>query len=771
MVEHEFEALDFPVVLEQFASFAASSKTAQKIREATILEDVYLMRHDLSLAAEAFVYLQKGGMLSLGGLRDITKHVLTAQKKITLLPSELLDISFFLSACQATSQAFDAQQSPLLHEIASTLTPCKSLSQQIDASIDLSGQVRMDATAKLRHLNNALIQARADLANGARRFIRTHESSLVDTVTVSSGSRVCVLVKATDKYKFGGMVHGMSQSQAACYLEPDALVELNNRVADTLMEIENEKKRICQELTSIVSKNGQALLSNDESMEIIDMAIAKGHWMNVHDGCIPTLHTKNHQLRIEHAVHPLLDPKKAIANRYSMSNQTKCLMITGSNMGGKTVTLKTIGLFLLLAHCGYPVSAHEALLPLYSQFYFDIGDEQSIENNLSTFSAHATKLAHIVTHCDANTFVLLDEIGSGTDPQEGASLAQAVLETLMDKGATILTSTHYSQVKTFGSTHPHIQVGSVEFDPETLKPTYRYLEGVSGSSCAFPIARQLGMPQEVLQRSNEIKEENESETTRQLEVLEQRQAQLQKQKDRFDALIANAHDLQRQAKHDQEKWQEMKERLDREYAKELDDMLYEKKEEARQIIKVLRDQTNSQNHEQIEQLGKLDALNQPIEQGKQEQPNKVEITFKEGDYVRIPSLNNHGEIQSIRRGKANVLVNGRKVVVSVDQLLPMEKPKPPKRIRKQHIDRQFKAFPMELNLIGMRVEEGMNALDHYLDQAVYHRVKNVRIIHGMGTGALRNAVWANLRKHPQVKQITSAGPGEGGLGATLVELK
>lgn len=771
MVEHEFEALDFPVVLEQFASFAASSKTAQKIREATILEDVYLMRHDLSLAAEAFVYLQKGGMLSLGGLRDITKHVLTAQKKITLLPSELLDISFFLSACQATSQAFDAQQSPLLHEIASTLTPCKSLSQQIDASIDLSGQVRMDATAKLRHLNNALIQARADLANGARRFIRTHESSLVDTVTVSSGSRVCVLVKATDKYKFGGMVHGMSQSQAACYLEPDALVELNNRVADTLMEIENEKKRICQELTSIVSKNGQALLSNDESMEIIDMAIAKGHWMNVHDGCIPTLHTKNHQLRIEHVVHPLLDPKKAIANRYSMSNQTKCLMITGSNMGGKTVTLKTIGLFLLLAHCGYPVSAHEALLPLYSQFYFDIGDEQSIENNLSTFSAHATKLAHIVTHCDANTFVLLDEIGSGTDPQEGASLAQAVLETLMDKGATILTSTHYSQVKTFGSTHPHIQVGSVEFDPETLKPTYRYLEGVSGSSCAFPIARQLGMPQEVLQRANEIKEENESETTRQLEVLEQRQAQLQKQKDRFDALIANAHDLQRQAKHDQEKWQEMKERLDREYAKELDDMLYEKKEEARQIIKVLRDQTNSQNHEQIEQLGKLDALNQPIEQGKQEQPNKVEITFKEGDYVRIPSLNNHGEIQSIRRGKANVLVNGRRVVVSADQLLPMEKPKPPKRIRKQHIDRQFKAFPMELNLIGMRVEEGMNALDHYLDQAVYHRVKNVRIIHGMGTGALRNAVWANLRKHPQVKQITSAGPGEGGLGATLVELK
>lgn len=768
MVEHEFEALDFPTVLEQFASFAASSKTADHIRNTTILEDVYLMRHDLSLAKEAYTYLQKGGTLSLGGLRDITHQVQTAEKKMTLLPSELLDISFFLAACQACSQAFDAEETPLLHEIASTLTPLKPLQQKIDASIDLSGQVRNDATSKLRNLNNALIQARADLTNGARRFIRSHESSLVDTVTVSSGSRVCVLVKAADKYKFGGMVHGMSQSQAACYLEPDVLVELNNRVADTLMEIENEKKRICLELTMMVSKNATALLSNDESMEIIDLAMAKGHWIIVHDGCIPTLHTQNHQLRLEHAVHPLLDRKTAVANRYSMNEKTRCLMITGSNMGGKTVTLKTIGLFLLLSHCGFPVSAHDALLPVFSQFYFDIGDEQSIENNLSTFSAHATKLAKIVKAGDENTFVLLDEIGSGTDPQEGAALAQAVLETLMEKGVTILTSTHYSQVKTFGSTNPYIQVGSVEFDPETLKPTYRYLEGVSGSSCAFPIARQLGMPDEVLERANAIKEENESETARQLEVLETRQAELQKQKDRFDGLIANAHDLQRKAEHDHEKWQEMKERLDREYAHELEDMLYEKKEEARKIIKVLREQTNSQNHEQIEQLGKLDALNEEI---KEEKTDTEKVNFKEGDYVRIPSLNNHGEIQSIRRNKANVLVNGRRVVVSLDQLLPMNKPQPPKRVRKQHIDRQFKAFPMELNLIGMRVEEGMAALDHYLDQAVYHRVKNVRIIHGMGTGALRNAVWSNLRKHPQVKQITSAGPGEGGLGATLVELK
>lgn len=772
MLSEQYEAIDFAAVLDQFASRAYSAKTADKIRNAHPQTNLLAIRTDLDRAQEAAAYLQAGGGLSLGGFSDVTKLVQAAAKGISLLPSELLEISFFLSACQAAVNAFDPEANPLLHEVASTLSPLKPLARRIDECIDLSGQVRMDATPALRNLDRKLSGAKADLANAARRFIKSHGDSLVDSVSVSSGGRVCVLMKATDKYKYGGMVHGLSQSGAACYVEPDVLVAANNEVSSLEMEIENEKKKICAELSAQVRANATALLANDETLEILDLALAKGSWMLAHDGCIPLLHTGSHTLRLEHAVHPLLDSKTAVPNSYHLTDDKTCMMITGSNMGGKTVTLKTIGLFLLLAHSGFPVSAHQAMLPVYSQFFFDIGDGQSIEQNLSTFSGHAKKLGEIVRHADQDSFVLLDEIGSGTDPQEGAALAQAVLETLIQAGSTVLTSTHYSEVKAFGATNPKVQVGSVEFDPETLKPTYRYLEGVSGASCAFPIARQLGLPQSVLARAETIKEENASESAKQLEILEQKQAALQKQKDRFDTLVANAHDLQRKAEHDRQKWSEMKARLDDDYQRQLDDLLFEKKEEARKIIRDLKKQTHSMSHEQIEQMGKLDALNDssPKKKGKpavDEKPHE----FKAGDYVRILTLNNHGEVQSVRKGKATVLVNGRRVNVSVDQLSLMNKPKVEKAPAAARQERSFKAFPMELNIIGMRVEEGINALDHYIDQAVYHNVKNVRIIHGMGTGALRNAVWQDLRKHPNVKGIASGGPNEGGLGATLVELK
>ncbi len=764
----EYEAVDFSSVLDQFAQYAYSPRTVERIRQATPLPNILEMRHDLSLASEAFAFLQKGKEVSLGGFSDLLALIEAAKKGITLRPQELLEVSFFLAACQSVAKAFSEEEEPLLFEIAQTIDPLKPLAQKIDGAIDLSGQVRMDATAKLRSLDSGLIQAKADLSAAAKRFIKANANSLVDTVSVSVGSRLCVLMKATDKYKYGGMIHGLSQSGAASYVEPNALVPLNNKVAEIQLEIEEEKKRICQELSSLVRKHARALESNEESVETIDLAIAKGRWMQSHDGTIPTLHTSNHAIRLEHAIHPLLDAQKAVANTYNIAADKACLMITGSNMGGKTVTLKTIGLFLLLAHSGFPVSAHSAMLPLYSQFFFDIGDEQSIEQNLSTFSAHAQKLGRITHLADQDTFVLLDEIGNGTDPLEGASLAQAVLEDLIQKGATVLTSTHYNQVKAFGKTNPSVLVGSVEFDLETLKPTYRFLEGVSGASCAFHIARQFGLSQDIMARAAQIKEDSESENARQLEALEHQQAQVQKQKDRFDQLIANAHELQRQAEHDKTKWAQQKQRLDTEYAHQLEDMLYEKKEEAKQIIRDLKKSTQKASHEQISQMAKLDELYEPTQEG-QDQP---EQTFKAGDYVRIATLNNHGEIQSIRKEKAVVLVNGRRVTVSIDQLTPMNKPKEPKSIRRSNRpERSFKAFPMELNLIGMHVEEGIEALDHYLDQAVYHRIKNVRIIHGMGTGALRNAVWEDLRKHPQVKGITSGGPGDGGLGATLVELK
>ena len=768
-----WNAVDFPAVLEQFAAHCASAKTARHLRESKLLKSASVMRRRLDLCKEAGEFLQSGREISLGGLGDIVPYVKTAKKGLTLTGSELLAILMFSSASAAAADAFDPEREPLLYDMASTLSDLRRLAQSIDEAIDLSGQVKPDASARLQNLANRLLGAKADLSAAAKRFIHSHSDSLVDTMSVYSGSRVCVLVKTGDKYKFGGIVHGTTQSGAGSYVEPDALVPLNNEIANLEIEIEEEKKRICLELSRSVKANAKALLSNDETLETIDLAMAKARWMHQHDGCVPVLQSLTHAIAIDHAVHPLLDPVTAVANSYNLSSEQDCLMITGSNMGGKTVTLKTIGLFQLLAQCGFPVSAHRAILPMYEQFYFDVGDEQSIENNLSTFSSHISKIAKIINKADDKTFVLLDEIGSGTDPQEGASLAQAVIESLIDRHSTILTSTHYNQVKAFGKTHPRVLTGSVEFDPVELKPTYRFLPGVSGASCAFHIANQFGLSGAVLARARELKAANESEAAKQLEILEKQQAKVQKQKDKFDALIKDAHRLQKEADEDQKKWSKMKKRLDDDYARKLDDMLFEKTEEAKAILRDLKKSSGQANHEQIEKMGELNALGIAQGQNSQTQEEKPQTKpIEAGDYVHVISLNNHGEVVSVRKKKAVVLVNGRKITVSTDQLEPMKKPKAAPVIRrKASADVSFKPFPLELNIIGMRVEEGIRELDHYIDQAVYHNIKNVRIIHGMGTGALRNAVWKDLKSHPQVKRITSGGPSDGGLGATLVELK
>ncbi len=763
------DSLDFEAVLDQFASYAFSGKTAQKIRQTEVCGQLIEAREPLEQTEEMARFIQNGHDLSLGGLSDIQPLLKAAAKNITLLPGELLQISLFLSAVSSAAKAFDEQDYPQLYGIASTLSLLDGLAHAIDEAIDLSGQIRPDASAKLESLDRALIAAKADLGAATRRFIKANSSSLVDTVSVSVGSRTCVLVKATDKYKFGGMVHGLSQSGAACYLEPGVLVAANNKVAELGMEIEEEKKRICQELTRRVKKDALALESNEESLELIDLAWAKAKWMLAHDGSVPTLMPGSHELTLKHAVHPLLDPATAVANDYRLKKGEAVMMVTGSNTGGKTVTLKTIGLCVLLGHCAFPVPAHEARFGWFERFFFDIGDRQSIESSLSTFSSHVERIASLLDQADESTFALLDEIGSGTDPKEGAALAQAVLEELIRRGSVVLTSTHYEQVKTFGKTHPSIQVGSVEFDLHTLTPTYRFLPGVSGSSYAFDIAARYGLSGSVIERARALEEENASASAKQLAILEKQQAQVQKQKDRFDALIADAHRLQKEAEAKEKKWSEKKKSLDLDYERQLEDMLYEKREEAKAILRDLRKSGGQAGHKQIEQMGRLSSLSsgQAIEEEPEEKRE-----WKAGDYVRIASLNNHGEILSVRKNKAMVLVNGRKVNVSIDQLSLLNKPKQPEKPKRTSSKPvSFAPFPMELNLIGLHVDEALDELSHYIDQAVYHNVKNVRIIHGMGTGALRNAVWSDLKKHPQVKHLSAGGPSDGGLGATLVELK
>ncbi len=760
------QSIDFDTVLKQIASFASFSCSKDQILSALPRTQLNEIQPLLDTTDEAIQFEQSGALLNFSGCSDITMPVLKAKKQITLSGQELSAVANFLAACARAHRAFEPEYTHL-YELSNSMDPCDRLMKQIYHQIDMTGSIKDDATPLLKHKTKELIDARLTLQAKGRQFLKKHKNQLMENMTTTIQGRLSVLVKASDKNVFGGLIHGQSQSGMAYYVEPNEFVSENNRIQVIENDIEAERKRICKELTLSVSKVADTLLSNLETMTIIDVALTKARWAIHNDGCVPVLHRKDHSFYLEAARHPLIDAKKVVANTYSCKNYQYCLMISGPNMGGKTVTLKTIGLFVALSHAGFPILCQHAHLPFYTSIWFDIGDNQSITNNLSTFSSHISKVSEICRNADENTFVLLDELGNGTDPLEGASLAIAILDYLIQKRSTIITSTHYNQVKSYGKTNRHVLVSSVEFDAKSLKPTYRYVPGVSGASYAFSIAKEYHLDDSILAHANQLKDENTRDVDAQLERLEKLQMQVRKDKERFETLIADAHRIQKEASKEKEEITIQKQYLDETYQEDLNTMLEEKKDEAQTILRELRKRPNQKLHHKIEKMHELNTLSE----GMKEEDSNEKSTLKVGDYVQMNGLNSHGEIIDIRRNEATVNVNGMKTKIKLNRLTKITKPNTNKVKIKQRVHRTVQRFPLELNLIGMHVDEALSALDQYIDQAVLNRTKQVRIVHGMGTGALRNAVLKDLEKHPSVKETMSAGPNEGGLGATIVVLR
>ena len=767
---HELnQAIDFDKVLEKIASYASFSNSKNEILNAIPYFDRLAIQRDLDYVSEGLMLLQKGESFSFAGCSDVSFHVKQATKQMTLSPVELQEIAAFLVSVKNSKEQFLHTETKLLKDLADSMDPCFDLIRKIQSQIDMNGTIKIDATDLYKRLHKQLVDTRLTLNDKARAFVKRNSSYLMETMTTTINGRLSVLVKNQDKNKFGGMMHGSSQSGQASYIEPAEFVSLNNQISQIEADIEEEKHRICRELSKSVSKKEVAILSNLETMTVLDVAITKAKWAYDYDGCVPILRLSQRNLRLENARHPLIDKEKCVPNTYVLKQEEKCLMISGPNMGGKTVTLKTIGLFVALSHAGFPVLCHHAQIPYFESLWFDIGDNQSIENNLSTFSSHISKISMICDRSNKLSFVLLDEIGNGTDPLEGSSLAIAILEHLIEKECMVITSTHYSQVKSFGKAHDHVLVSSVEFDSKTLKPTYKYVPGVSGASYAFLIAKQYHLNENVLSRADYYKSENEEDIERQLEKLEKLQNDVLRDKQRFSKMIEEAHKIQKDAQSEKRKWENKNKDLQETYDEKLREMLEEKEKEANEIIQTLKAQKSGKMHEQSEALHQIHILQSETE--KEEVVEVEDKTLTVGDYVQLEGLQTHGEIVGIRKNEATVLVNGMKMKVKLNRLKRIHKPKINNVPKKVHHDRNFKRFPLELNLIGMRVDEGLDALDHYLDQAVYHKVNQVRIIHGMGTGALRNAVWKYLDKHPMVTSKMSGGPSEGGLGATIVLLK
>ncbi len=770
---NDYSVLSFQEVKEEIARYCHFS-LGRELLSALQPSDRYLwIQRESACVQEAMELTIRYGRLSLPALYNIHASLEDARRDKALRPIELNRIAAqgrAVHVVQAYRKASEVE-TPCLNDLCHSLQDITSLVKEIERCINAHDEILDQASTKLAGLRRSIRMCEADISKEVQRFMAANSSKLMDTISTTRSGRVCVLIKDSEKNSVQGFVHGVSASGQAAYVEPAGLLALNNKLASLNDQLQEEMERILWELSQRVKEHYFALEANQESFALLDSYFARAQYAQERDGCIAAIKEHGARIYLKEARHPLIDPKRAVANTYEMNAPYRTLLITGSNTGGKTVTLKTIGLAACLAQSALPILAQEAQLPLFSHIFADIGDEQSIQESLSTFSAHVSKLAYIIEHASAHALILLDELGSGTDPKEGESLAIAVLEELHEARSFVLATTHYSALKTYAKQQNDVLIATVEFDVEAMKPTYRYLAGISGSSNAFAIARRYHMKERVLTRAEQIKRSQQTKQDQLMDRLEMELAHQQVQRQQMEQTQAEIETLReslikQQAQYDKVKEKELAQ-LKAQYEERMDAILHA----GEAIVAELKALDREVKPHVVEALAyQLHHVNDDVVE---EVPRHTAQPLHIGDRVTLAGLHAHGEIIELNKDKAVVLVNGVRMNIKQKDLTliaPMDKVKKSKE-RGYGVQRTTTHFSMELNVIGMQVQEALPIIDKYLDNAILAKLTTVRIIHGNGTGALRKGVHQFLKRHPKVVEFRLGGQGEGGTGATVVALK
>lgn len=770
MMGEHFHSIEFDTVKEQIAKHCSFALGADQLMDTRPVFDRLWIQRELRRCREAIAVLREQLSFPNEDIVDVTPWLTHCQKGITLRPQELHGISSFLLTCERVKRFLNEVPAAMeeLHDLCSALQTHPGLRRSIDNCISAQGEVYDHASERLASLRKESAQMSGRISEEARRFIASHASILMDTITAIRNERICVLVKVSEKNSVRGIIHGESASGQAVYLEPGSLVALNNRLQSIRGEEEQEIERILRDLSDQVRQKGNELFGELDTMTLLDVLFAKAKWCIRHDGCVAELNTRDYHLLLQQARHPLIDEQRVVANTYTLAQEKNCLLISGSNTGGKTVTLKTIALFVTMTHAGFPILCERAQVPFFRAIYLDVGDQQSIQESLSTFSSHLSRLSTICEQADEDSFVVLDELGSGTDPNEGECLAIAILEALLKQQARVIASTHFAKVKAFANSRSDILLSCVAFDMETMQPTYRYLEGVSGQSNAFAIARRYHLRADIVERAQVLKEQGQGDAQRLMERLEEQATALQQEKETLHERLDEVQMLRRQLQEEKQTLKKQQESALQQAMEEARARYEEQLAQADAIIRELR-QMNEQ-HKPHEVSQKLHELRQLQPQQKEETSPETKEDIQKGDYVQLKSLGYHGEVLSVNKNKASVLANGMKLNVSLSDLEKICRPKQEKS-EKSYKKTIRSSFPLECNVIGMHVDEALAVVDKYLDNAILNRAGSVRIVHGMGTGALRKAIHSYLKKHTKVESFRMGGQGEGGLGATIVELK
>lgn len=796
------QILELPKILERvskFASFSAGASLALSLTPSTDLDEVRRRQQETS---EARRLLAVKTDVSLGGARDVRAAAQLAARAGVLDAPTLLDIKSTLIAARTLRRLLSklADQFPRLAFIAEGLTEIPGLVEAISNTLDERGEVLDSASPKLAEIRRDLRAVHTRLLQKLERLVTDPRNAayLQEAIVTQRDGRYVIPLKADFKGRIRGVVHDQSASGATLFVEPLVTVELNNELRELQLAEQSEIRRILTELSAFIGEQAEPIVFTVDALAALDLAFAKAKYAEAIRASEPVIRdeadnpqspiSKPRLIRLLAARHPLLNPETVVPIDVELGGEggAHALVITGPNTGGKTVTLKTVGLLTLMAQCGLHLPAQSGSeLSLFRNVFADIGDEQSIEQSLSTFSAHFTNIVRILKQVDEHCLVILDELGAGTDPAEGSALARAVLSYLLDRGATVLVATHYPELKVYAQTRPGVKNASMEFDPETLLPTFHLTIGLPGRSNAFAIAARLGLNPTIIAEAKKMMTETTLESERLLDEIYRQREIVRAERERAEAARAKAEEAERLLTR-------RLEAIEVERRKIIEDTRQQAAREAEALREELarlkaRLARATDRATAAEPLAEVESELEKIEEKvavptaplTQTQLPAQKRAIRLGDTVKLKTLNSIGVVTALTTTEAEVKVGRLRVRAKLDEVELRGTASEEERSRKQETAspapisnlKSPAASPgLELDIRGKTVDEALPELEQYLDQAYLAELPWVRIIHGKGTGKLRQAVREYLRNHPQVKSATPGTEAEGGEGVTVVRL-
>lgn len=792
MNEKSLRVLEFNKIIDKLKTKASSSLGLKHIENLKPSNNFNEVKNTLLETSEAQAILIKRGLVSMEGIHDIEDKAKRAHVGATLDPGALLKIADCLRVARSLKKSLEGSEEedfnyPIIQAHTNALYTYRDIEDRIYTSIIGESEISDNASTTLRTIRRRIVQKNQSIRSKLNSIISstTYQKYLQDNIISMRGDRFVIPVKAEYRSSVSGIVHDQSSSGATLFIEPMSIVEMNNELRKLKLDEQEEIERILAELSAMVGEIAEDLISNQAILGKLDFVFAKGK-LSIEMRAIEPVLNEDKYFNIKNGRHPMIDKRDVVPNNIYLGREFDTLVITGPNTGGKTVTIKTVGLFALMTQSGLHIPADFGTsMCVYDNIFADIGDEQSIEQSLSTFSSHMTNTVSILKEVTCDSLVIFDELGAGTDPVEGAALAIAILEDVNMAGAKCIATTHYSELKNYALTKKGVENAAVEFDVETLSPTYRLLIGVPGKSNAFEISKKLGLSEYVINRAKEFINTENIELEDVLQNVEKNRLKAEEERLEAEKLKQEIEEVKAEYDERLRRVMAQREKIISKAKSEAFSITRQAKEQSDNILKELRkletQMASKEKHKKIEELRKelsdsMGDLQPSVKSMIVPKVSSKEIKdLKPGDDVKVVTLNQEGSVVSVDKKKkeAVVQIGIMKMTLPFKSLkqIPKDKKSTVTKQTRKIISEKSGRVKGEVDLRGLNLEEAIIEMDKYLDDACVAGLETVTIIHGIGTGVLKKGLQDVLKRNKHVKSKRPGEYGEGGAGVTIVTLK